>query len=54
MSEQESGNAFLWIIAVIVGMFIVFALGEALTGSDQPNNEPYTGVCLEPTPQLGC
>jgi hypothetical protein len=29
MSEQESGNAFLWIIAVIVGMFIVFRPGRS-------------------------
>lgn len=54
VDNRNPNNEWLWIILVIAGIFTVFGLGQALMRDDPPNNEPYTGVCLEPTPQLGC
>jgi len=42
-----------FIILVVVAIMMVVGLDDAI-GGEQENNEPYTGLCLEPTTQGGC
>ena len=41
-------------IIIVVAIIMLIVGIDHEVGGEQPNNEPYTGLCVEPTPQGGC
>lgn len=52
MAQQPSELKFA--VYVFMLIFAVLIADQAVGGDDQPNNEPYTGLCVEPKTQGGC
>jgi hypothetical protein len=53
MARQSHQSDITWVIVVIVAMVLLVGIDKGI-GDDPPNNEPYTGLCVEPKTQGGC
>lgn len=52
MNGSDNQISF-FIVAFAICLFVAL-IDAAVNHDGQPNNEPYTGLCVEPTPQGGC
>lgn len=43
-----------FVIMVVLGILMVISLDGAINDDPQPNNEPYTGLCVRASSQGGC
>jgi len=50
MTRRSDVTVVAFIIAL---MMLIVGLDQGI-GDEQPNNEPYTGLCVEPKSQGGC
>jgi hypothetical protein len=46
-------SEFKFIAMAVVAILLVIGIDNAV-GGEQPNNEPYVGLCTDPTTQGGC
>jgi hypothetical protein len=46
-------NEVKLIAMAIVAILLIIGIDNAV-GGEQPNNEPYTGLCVRPSSQGGC
>lgn len=50
MASNSEWREWLLIIAIALAIVLI----DKIANEDQPNNEPYTGLCNQPTSQGGC
>jgi len=48
MDDEHHVPWWLFVVAFFVGILVLSSM------SDQPNNEPYVGICNRPTAQQTC
>jgi hypothetical protein len=55
MSTQHQPSELKFVVYVVMLIFAVLIADQAIGPKDDPpNNEPYTGLCVEPKTQGGC